>query len=57
MVALPHLVDVDEFVSPVVVADGAVKETLRCRADAGQNDGVDAAKWCRWMDRMMELKS
>jgi len=51
-VLLPHLVDVDELVSPVVGVNGVVQETLQFRADAGQNDDVDVAKWCRWMAKI-----
>lgn len=31
-----------DSVLPTEVVDGAVRETLRCRADAGQNGDVDA---------------
>ena len=50
-------VDVGDCVSPAVVVDSAVRETLRCRADAGQNDGVDAAKMSGCSSRMVVLKT
>lgn len=51
MVMLPHLVDLGKLVSPVVGVNGVVQETLRFRADAGQNDDVDVAKPRPWFTR------